>query len=573
MKVSIIIPTYNHCDDFLKPCIESVIKYTDMTDKELIVVANGCTDNTKEYLISLSEDERIPHYSWTWFDEATGAPKALNEGIMAAQGEYVLLLNNDVVFLKQKKDALIKMHLDEFKKDEKVGIVGPIISHCVPIDRDFIIFFCAMIPKKLFEEIGLLDEAFSPGAGEDVDFCVKAQRSGYKIAIAGAINDTRPGLYIGSVPIWHKGEGTVHDESLVKDWKKTFNRNAEILAKRYPPHPILEVKEKKRVLCAIPTKNRYFTTLPLAIESVIQQTVKPDRLIIYDDGDHTDLRNHATYRYLFRTLDSVGINWNVEFTAGGGQHKAHQKANTEGYELVWRLDDDTVAEPDVLQKLLWHMNDGVGAVAGSVITPGEEANSQWFAKKLFEIHFGPNIQWKRGRGVHEVEHLYSSFLYRAGIVNYNLDLSEVAHREETMFSHSIFLKGYKLLVDRSITTWHYRNPEGGIRTKKDPKLWEHDEEVFRRQIDKWGYKLVANSHGLGDHFAFVNVIPKLLEKYRKLIIFCMFPDAFDNIKNIDVYPLGMAEKWGVKNVGLYEWCTLNNWKRSIVEAYEKMYLD
>ena len=32
MKYSIVIPTYNNCEKYLKPCIDSIIKYTDMTD-------------------------------------------------------------------------------------------------------------------------------------------------------------------------------------------------------------------------------------------------------------------------------------------------------------------------------------------------------------------------------------------------------------------------------------------------------------------------------------------------------------------------------------------------------------
>jgi len=55
MKYSIVIPTYNHCDDLLKPCLESVFKYTDMADVELVISANGCTDNTDVYLKELTQ--------------------------------------------------------------------------------------------------------------------------------------------------------------------------------------------------------------------------------------------------------------------------------------------------------------------------------------------------------------------------------------------------------------------------------------------------------------------------------------------------------------------------------------
>ena len=53
MKYSVVIPTYNHCDDLLKPCIESIFKYTNLKDIELIISANGCSDNTSQYLDEL----------------------------------------------------------------------------------------------------------------------------------------------------------------------------------------------------------------------------------------------------------------------------------------------------------------------------------------------------------------------------------------------------------------------------------------------------------------------------------------------------------------------------------------
>jgi hypothetical protein len=46
-----------------------------------------------------------------------------------------------------------------------------------------------------------------------------------------------------------------------------------------------KMNKKNKILCSISTKGRYHTFLPLAIQSVISQTRKPDLLIIYDDND------------------------------------------------------------------------------------------------------------------------------------------------------------------------------------------------------------------------------------------------------------------------------------------------
>jgi GT2 family glycosyltransferase len=456
------------------------------------------------------------------------------------------------------------MHLEQFK-NPSVGIAGPLKNFSPCVGRDFIVFFCAMIKRELFEKIGLLDEMFREGAGEDTDFCIRAEEEGYEIAVVGRFaGKTADGsTNSGSVPIYHKGEGTLHDNP---EHLAVVQRNTEYLANKYK-------KTSGKVLCVIPTKGRYFTTLPLAIQSVISQTVKPDKLTIYDDGEHLDLRENAVYKYLFSALDEVGIKWEVAFTAGVGQHHAHQHANTSDFKYVWRLDDDTVAQPDVLEKLLSHMKDGVGAVAGSVITPGGQAKSERYGTRLLEVNLLPNLQWAVGTGVYEAEHLYSSFLYRTNVVDYCLELSKVAHREETIFTHRLFRAGYKLLVDRSAVTFHYRNPEGGIRTEKDGSLWAHDEGIFRNEMTKWGYKMIALSHGLGDHLMFVNIIPELLKRCQTLVLFCVYGEVFMGLPNVVCLPLGAASGFGIAETGIYEWMVKYNWKRSMLKAYEQLYLN
>src|SRR6185312_16161885 len=106
------------------------------------------------------------------------------------------------------------------------------------------------------------------------------------------------------------------------------------------------------ILCSICTRGRYETTLPLTIQSVLMQTKLPDKIIIYDDNaEIKDLRDHPTYRYLFLIMIEKGIQWGVVFGDKKGQHFSHHKANTAGFKWVWRLDDDTIAEPSVLETL------------------------------------------------------------------------------------------------------------------------------------------------------------------------------------------------------------------------------
>jgi GT2 family glycosyltransferase len=222
MKVSIIIPTYNHCNDLLIPCVNSVINYTNLDyDTELIIVANGCTDNTIQYINSLDKNLNIVLLE---FKDPLGYTKAINEGIKVSKGEYVVVLNNDTYLMEQRRGEWINILINPFMVDEKMAVTGPLLldSHGARPGQQFVVFFCAMIKTSLLTEFGGLDEIFSPGGCEDIDFCLKAIDRGYKIQkvpITGAW-----------FPIYHQAEGTMNDNP---GWQKIFDRNVKILCDRY----------------------------------------------------------------------------------------------------------------------------------------------------------------------------------------------------------------------------------------------------------------------------------------------------------------------------------------------------
>ena len=761
-KISIVIPTYNHCDDLLKPCIDSIIKYTDLENVEVIVSANGCKDNTKEYVESLGEPFKL-----VWNEEAIGFSRAINAGIEIATGDYIILLNNDVILLNQVKNTWLKMLSEPFE-DSTVGITGPIKGPSGPAGRDFIIFFCAMIKKELFDKIGLLDTIFGVGGGEDTDFSIKAEIAGYKTVQVPAEKTTVDSSFIvGGFPIYHKGEATVLDPNCVTGWGKIFKKNSHILAERYnhqwklgnyceravigkldhvPPRehtryswarqnivgtkileigcssgygfrylhdipnvdylgidkdqgvidfaieqfgdhfqvadinkfdfgqydtiiafevlehlpngkemaqelkkhcqcllatvPYKEIKglwgqhhclhnlserdfpgfevcfvkeggaisptpdrfdgmnlllmkwekykvynePKPTVTAVIPTKNRYFTTLPLAISSVINQTVKPDKLILIDDGEKIDLREVPIYSYLFQTLDRENIKWEVVFSNGKGVAHSHQlSVNKCETEWIWRLDDDCVATPNTLEKLLSSIYKGVGAVGGRVIDPKNASFSSLASNKIEDIYLGINEQWFDSRkATKEVDHLYSSFIYRkeAAVHGYCLELSSVGHREETIFTYEMKRKGWSILFNPDALTYHFRNPEGGIREKTDATLWEHDELMFTKKMVEWGvkpkeYKMVILDNGLGDHCAFKRILPDLIAKYKKenIILAVCYQELFaeEGIKTISIAEAQMM-KGDLTEYNVYKWMWDRDWKTSLEEAFRGMYL-
>ena len=343
------------------------------------------------------------------------------------------------------------------------------------------------------------------------------------------------------------------------------------------------------VTAYISTCGRYFTTLPLAIMSVANQTYKPKHFILYDDGEQKDLRKDNLYLNIFACLDRKGITWEVKFGGKLGQTANHDKAiDDSNTDLIWRLDDDNVAESDCLEKLVKHFEDEkVGGVAGLVYHPDSVQDRPWFASSKIEDTFDlPTIQWfKQPTNIEEVDHFYSTFIYRKKVVVDNnirykhKELSKVGHREETIFSHEIKRAGFKLLVDTSAVTWHFRCSTGGIRQGTAKEMWDHDDEVFKKYLNDWDVvirkpEIIVLDSGLGDHIVFKKILPEIRAKYKKLILAVCYSEVFEDDKDITIISINEAKKFlgNIEDHNIYKFMWDRNWTKSLAEAFRERYL-
>lgn len=324
--------------------------------------------------------------------------------------------------------------------------------------------------------------------------------------------------------------------------------------------------KKERILCAIPTKDRY-DMLYHCLQAVAMQTVKPDKLIIYDDGKREDMRESPIGNHIIKLLSDREIDWEVVYTPGIGQHIAHQMANVSGYDLVWRLDDDTIPEPNVLEKLLSHMLPTVGAVGGAVYEPGNIVLGG--SSKIEDFFNDSNLQWGPNQGIHDVDHLYSSFLYRAGIVNYKSKMSNVSFHEETIFSYRLKLLGYRLIVDTNIKTYHFKSSSGGCRDKNNQWAYEWDQQEFMKIVEEeWGIKVIHLGVGIGDVYMFKHLIPELLKKYKLVVIGSCYNEILAGT-GVKLISYECVKNYASENV--YDWCQQYNWKGHLIDAYRRMY--
>lgn len=92
-KISVILSTFNHMT-YLPRCINSILGQT-FKDYEFIILNDGSTDNTEEYLKTLINDPRLVFIT---HQENMGIRFSYNEGLKLAQGDYISFIGSDDFF-------------------------------------------------------------------------------------------------------------------------------------------------------------------------------------------------------------------------------------------------------------------------------------------------------------------------------------------------------------------------------------------------------------------------------------------------------------------------------------------
>lgn len=122
MKISLVIPTYNRLDS-LKRVLTGLEKQQDvaLSDFEVIVISDGCTDNTNEFLQTI----KTPLNLVALLQQNGGAAAARNNGINNGCGELVMFLDDDVY----PTPRLIAEHLETHQSHSNaIAVLGPMFT-------------------------------------------------------------------------------------------------------------------------------------------------------------------------------------------------------------------------------------------------------------------------------------------------------------------------------------------------------------------------------------------------------------------------------------------------------------
>ena len=236
--VSLVIPTRNGLQ-LIRACIRSILKKTTYPNYEILIVDNGSDDlRTLRYFNELQAEGRVRVLR----DDRPFNYAALNNAaVKSARGDMVGLLNNDLqVISPEWLSEMVSIALQPgvgavgarlWYPNETLQHGGIIIGLCgvaghshkyLPRHQDgyfsrarvaqswsAVSAACLVIRKKIYEQLGGLDELNLQVAFNDVDFCLRVREAGYR-------------------NVWTPYAELYHYESATRGYENTPERRARI---------------------------------------------------------------------------------------------------------------------------------------------------------------------------------------------------------------------------------------------------------------------------------------------------------------------------------------------------------
>lgn len=248
VQVSFVIPLFNNLA-LTRACVESLQATLPRgLTHEIILVDDGSTDGTREWLATLGSPFRV-----LLNERNLGYAVANNRAVAIARGRWLALLNSDLVLLPGWFNRIAGAHrslagraglVGNVQLNARTGAVdhtGIIISRTGKPEHDRAMpsrwhrFFsmvrpvpavtgaCVLLERSLWQQLGGFDEAYVNG-GEDIDLCFKARAAGRINAVA-----------LASVVRHHISPSIgrkLHDEAnsylLARRWRREFLAAADL---------------------------------------------------------------------------------------------------------------------------------------------------------------------------------------------------------------------------------------------------------------------------------------------------------------------------------------------------------
>ena len=190
---SFVVTASNYIDD-VKRCTESILKRAGGYSVELVVVDNGSTDGTSEWLDELQQRDRRVRVIHC--DHVLGEGAAKNIGLKQSLGRKIVIVDTSVEVLGD-----VLGPVGRWLEDESIGVVGPwglrtddlrhFHEEVGSSEADAMQAYCIAFRRSLFQRVGLMRETFRFYRNLDLDFSFQFKAQGYRIVADGSLPFTR----------------------------------------------------------------------------------------------------------------------------------------------------------------------------------------------------------------------------------------------------------------------------------------------------------------------------------------------------------------------------------------------
>ena len=189
LDFSVVVTASNYIDD-VKRSTRSILKWADGYSAELIVVDNGSTDGTSEWLEELGQSDRRARV--THCDHVLGEGAAKNVGLRQSLGRHIVVLDTSVEVVGD-----VLGPIQRWLGDESIGMVGPWGLRTDDLhhfhdevdqgDADAMQAYCLAFRRTSCQKVGLMRETFRFYRNLDLDFSFQFKACGYRIVADGGL--------------------------------------------------------------------------------------------------------------------------------------------------------------------------------------------------------------------------------------------------------------------------------------------------------------------------------------------------------------------------------------------------
>ena len=308
LDLSILIVSYNTCS-LLRQCLRSIFSKDQDVSFEVIVVDNASADGTPEMVASEFPEVRLLKNS-----ENVGFSVANNAAMDCSRGRCVLLLNSDTILVPGTLGSMLEV----MDQDKSIGIAGcrlvrpsgemdlacrrsfptPMVSlsrflrlnrlfpkhklfgrynltyldECGRYEVDSIVGAFMMVRREVVEQVGGLDEDYFM-YGEDVDWCFRIQRAGWKV------------MYVGDCTTYHYKGASSRKESFRMNYhfhRAMFLFHRKHLRQRYAVPVSIAVYVGIAARFSLLVLNHYVSRGVTGLRSFIRNAFAGERASLHD---------------------------------------------------------------------------------------------------------------------------------------------------------------------------------------------------------------------------------------------------------------------------------------------------